>query len=91
MKLDKINWSLVILWIFVYLGLFAFGVISGMFYQQKIIETGIISVLTYTDLDIDINFNETKFVEELNKTVIPPLKEIFNETIGEKSKEVMGE
>ena len=51
------------------------GFIFGMISQQKAIEASIINILTYSDLDIDINFNETKFIEEFNKTILPTIIE----------------
>jgi hypothetical protein len=53
---------------------FLFGTFTGMVIQQKAIETSLINVLTYTDLDLVVNFNETKFVQEFNNTIVPEIK-----------------
>jgi hypothetical protein len=50
------------------------GMFFGMVIQQKAIETSLINVLTYTDLDLVVNFNETKFVQEFNNTIVPEIK-----------------
>lgn len=76
-KKKKIDGGMTILWTFVYIGLFLIGFVMGMSYQQDLIKDGLIDVLTYTNLDINVNFNETKFVQELNNTFIPEIKRVF--------------
>jgi hypothetical protein len=55
------------------------GFILGMFYQQIIFIEGAGKILSNTD--IQINFNETRFVEEFSNKFIPTWKEAFNETL----------
>ena len=76
----KRNNGMVMVWIAVYLGLFVFGIVVGMMIQQAIFKQGIIDVLSYTDVEVNINMNETKLVQELNNTFIPAWKEAFNQT-----------
>lgn len=75
-KKTKINyWT-----IFTWMTFFILGIIFGIVIQQTIIVSSIVKIIGYTDIDIDVTFNETKFVEEFNKTVVPELKEIFKNT-----------
>ena len=75
------DWNEVIVWMMVYLGFFFMGLVAGMMLQQAIVKQGIIDVLSYTDIEVDINFNETKFMEELNNTFIPAWKQAINQTL----------
>jgi len=72
---------MVFIWVCVYLVFFFGGTIFGIFLQQEVTKQNIIDVLSYTDLDIDINFNSTKFIQEFNETIVPQLKDVFNQTI----------
>lgn len=65
----------------IYLGFFAMGIVCGMMLQQAIVKQGIIDILYYSNLDVDINFNSTRLVEEMNNTFIPAWKEAFNKTV----------
>lgn len=77
------KYGMIIVWLMVYLGIFFMGFVSGMILQQAIIKQGIIDVLSYSDVEVNVNFNETKLVEELNNTFIPAWKQAFNKTIHE--------
>jgi len=78
-NLKKINWYRVMGDVFICLLMVALGFILGMVYQQVLFSHELAYVLSYTD--IEINFNGTKFAEELNNTFIPAWKQVFNETI----------
>jgi ABC-type amino acid transport substrate-binding protein len=54
-----------------------------MIYQQQLIIQEISKALTYTNLEININFNATEFSEEINKTFTPLWKDRFNQSITE--------
>ena len=51
------------------------GFVLGMIFQQQILKQSFIEVLEYSNIDIEVNFNETKLVYELNKTIVEPMKE----------------
>jgi len=80
-KKRKLNWINLSLWMFVYMMFVFGGFILGMIYQQILFTQEIGKVLSYTNLQINIDFNATKFTEELNNTFIPAWKQAFNETI----------
>ncbi len=79
----KVNWVYGIKWVFIYLLFVLLGFILGMIYQQVLFIQEIGKLLSYTDLEINLNFNATKFAEELNRTFIPAWKEAFNQTVQE--------
>lgn len=62
-----------------FLSLFFLGFILGMFYQQIAIIEGAGKILSYTD--IQVNFNETKLVDDLTNNFVPAFKEALNETL----------
>ena len=80
----KINLSRVLTWVVIYIALVALGFIFGMIYQQLLFSQEIGKILSYTDLQINVNMNATKFAEELNRTFIPAWKQAFNQTVVEK-------
>ena len=69
-----------IFWMIIYLAFVLIGVIIGMLYQQLIFIKGATHILSYSDIEVNVNFNETKFLEELNNTFVPAWKEEFNQT-----------
>jgi len=58
---------------------FIVGFLFGTYYQQIVFIEGAGKILSYTD--IQINFNETKFVQEINNTFLPEWKKNLNESI----------
>lgn len=77
----KITWIGVIIWIAIYTSIFLMGTLGGIILQQQITKQTVIDVLQYTEIDLDVNFNETKFVEEFNKTIATPMKrDLLNQT-----------
>jgi len=80
MKKKKINWANVVFWLMIYLGMVFMGFVVGMSYQQRLTAVLVTEVLSYSDIEVNVNFNETKFMEELNNTFIPAWKEAFNQT-----------
>jgi len=84
MKRKKVNWARIIIWTSIYLMLFFGGIIVGMGIQQRIFFIGLGEALSYTN--IEINFNETKLVEEMNKTFIPNFKAVMNDTLSQMEK-----
>jgi len=88
-KKKKINWVNVIVFLVIYMFFVALGFILGMIYQQVLFTQEIGRVLSYTDLEINVNFNATEFTEGLNKSFqefIPAWKEAFNKTVQEQFK-----
>jgi hypothetical protein len=82
----KIRWGSVIFFeIFNLLVLFL-GFSLGLIYQQMLFTNEIIKVLSYSDVEVNVNFNATEFSEELNRTFIPTLQEALNQTIQEEIK-----
>lgn len=73
-------------WVAIYMAFVVGGFIFGMVYQQMLFTQELGKVLSYTDLQVNINFNATKFTEELNRTFIPAWKQAFNETLSSKIK-----
>lgn len=76
MKIDWKTLSEIVMWIMVFFFFYFMGMVSGMLIQQRIIEYGLMNVLGSSNVDIDVNFNETKFVESFNETIMPQLREI---------------
>jgi len=56
------------------------GFIGGMIYEQHLIIQEVGTALSYANMKVDINFNETKLVDEINTRVIPKFQEMFNNT-----------
>jgi len=82
-KKDKLNWPRIMFGVIVYLSFFAMGIVFGMMLQQAIIKQSVIDILSYSDVEVNVNFNETKLVQELNNTFIPAWKQAFNQTVNE--------
>lgn len=61
----------------------ALGTGLGMQKGQYMVFEGLNIALADSNIDLQINFNETKFVEEFNKTIIPKLKKEFSMTTEE--------
>lgn len=73
--------------IILYLLFASVGFILGMAYEQRLIAVAVGEALSYTNIKVDVNFNETKFTQEIQDNVIPAFKEAINQTIsGEKLK-----
>ncbi len=72
-------------WIIVLFGLFIFvvgiitGVALGMNAQQRMIFEGLAIVLSGSNVDINIDLNETELVNQFNETVVPEFKDILTE------------
>lgn len=77
----KIRWFRISLWTSVYLSLVFGGFILGMIYEQRLLFLAVGEALSYSDVEINVNLNATKFAEELNNTFIPAWKLAFNETL----------
>jgi len=67
--------------VYVYIMFVSIGFLLGMVYQQVLITQEVSKVLSYADIEINVDFNATKFSEELNRTFIPAWKQAFNETL----------
>ena len=80
---NKVNRRSTIFWLMIYLGILFAGVVIGMLLQQAIFKQGIIDVLSYSEVEVNVNMNTTKLVEELNNTFIPAWKQAFNQTVHE--------
>lgn len=79
-KNKKIKFIVIVCkWILLYSLFISFGFILGMIYQQVLFTQELAKVLSYTEINID--FNATKFSEELQNKFIPAFKEAFNQTI----------
>ena len=56
----------------------ALGFILGMAYQQVLITQEVGNILSYSNIDINVNMNETKLVDytmqRFNETILPQLK-----------------
>ena len=79
-KIKKNKGFEVSLFIFIAGICFIGGLIVGMVIQQITIINAVGKVLSYSDIDIDVNINETKFVQELNNTLGLTIREIVNQT-----------
>lgn len=80
-KKKKINYFRVMLYVGLYSSFILVGFIMGMFYQQMIMIKGVGYILSYSDLEVNVNFNATKFVNEINRTFIPEFNKELNNTI----------
>jgi len=68
-----------ITWLSIYLLFVSLGFILGMVYQQLLFTQEVAKIISYTD--ININFNETKFVNEFKDNFIPEFKAVVNESL----------
>jgi hypothetical protein len=75
------NSIMIILWIFVYFTFFAVGFIFGIIYQQVIFIKGITYLTSYSNIEVNVNLNETKLVEKFNETFMPIFKENLNQSL----------
>lgn len=57
------------------------GMLLGGVMQQMIIRASLIDAAESFNGDINVNFNETKFVEETHDMFVPVLTSIFNSTV----------
>lgn len=78
----KMNW----LWIVFAITFVVMGFIMGMVWQQFAIVYQVAYILSFTNIDVDVNLNGTAFAEELNQTFIPAWKQAFNETMSKEIK-----
>lgn len=74
----------VFFWIVFSVAIFYAGFIMGIIYQQVLFTAEISKIFNYAN--IDVNFNETKFMEEFNKTVLPTLQENLNKSLSQSPK-----
>lgn len=81
----KFNANTLIMFV-IYLGIFFGGIVIGMLLQQTIIKQGIIDVLTYSEVEVNVDFNETKLVDELLNNFIPEFNESLTNSIKENNK-----
>ena len=65
----------------IYLLFISLGFVLGMVYQQKLTAIVIGDALSYTNIKVDVNFNETRLAQELQDKFIPAFKEALNQTI----------
>lgn len=77
--MEKEVWFRVIFCLFLFMVGIVTGVPLGMNMQQKMMAENIGIILSMSDVEVNIDFNETEFVDEFNKTVVPQFKEIFKE------------
>lgn len=82
----KTNWIKVIEFMIIYLLFVSLGFIIGMSYQQRLTAVVIGEALSYTNIKVDVNFNETKLTEELQNKFIPAFKEALNQSLEKKLK-----
>lgn len=62
------------------------GFATGIIYEQVLLMKGAGYIMSMGDVDVTFNFNETKMVEEVNKTLVPALTNAFNQSIQDKGK-----
>lgn len=60
---------------------FGIGFVAGMIYQQLLITKQIDYLFDYADIEVNVNFNETKIVQEINDTFVPIWEEEYNKSI----------
>ena len=70
-------------YIIISISFFILGFCIGMVFQQAVIVKDIIDILSYSEVEVNINLNETKLVEEINNTFSPLFKEEFNNSNNE--------
>lgn len=82
--MTRINWWEVSRYSFLYFLFAVIGIFIGMTYQQMIIEKQVIDILSNTNLEINVNMNETKMVDytmrRFNETILPQLRILGNKT-----------
>ena len=80
----KINWkkiNSVCIYVILYSFFLAMGFIAGMYFQQMVVSQEVGKILSYSNIDVTVNFNESRFVDELNNRFIPEFKEAVNQTL----------
>jgi len=77
----KKTWVKVVEYMFIYLLFIFMGFSLGMICQQKLTAIIIGDALSYTNIKVDVNFNETKLTQELQDKFIPAFKEAINQSL----------
>lgn len=68
-------------YVMIYLGMFAMGVVAGMMLQQAITQSTLMKVADNLEgVQIDIDLNETQIVNGLMDFYTPYFEEILNES-----------
>lgn len=80
-KQKKRTWIKIVGFMITYLSFVSLGFILGMIYQQKLTAVVIGDALSYTNIKVDVHFNETKLTQELTNKFIPAFKEALNQSI----------
>jgi len=75
---NKTNWARTIFWLMIYLGIFFGGMVVGMGFQQRIMFIGLGEALSYADIEVNVDINETMIVDRTMDRMIPFLNESMN-------------
>lgn len=70
----------IILWTCLYLSFYFVGFITGMIFQQELITRYVYELFSYSNIEVNVNINQTKLLEDINKTLVD-----FNNLIGNRT------
>jgi len=69
------NWHKIFLFFLLYSLFFYVGFITGIIYQQRIMFVGLGEALSYSDIEINVDINETLMVDRVTENMEPILWE----------------
>jgi len=75
---NKTNWVNITVWLMICLGIFFGGMVVGMGFQQRIMFIGFGEALSYADIEVNVDINETMIVDRTMDRMIPFLNESMN-------------
>ena len=73
---NKLNFAKVMGYMIIYLVFLSMGMIIGMGFQQRIMFIGLGEVLSYSDIEINVDINETLITDRVTENMKPILWEI---------------
>jgi hypothetical protein len=76
MKKNNYNWSKVMGYVIIYLSFFSMGIVAGMMIQQRIIFIGLGEALSYSDIEVNVDINETLITDRVTENMKPILWDI---------------
>ena len=73
---NNLNWTKVIGYLIIYLCFFSMGMVVGMGFQQRIMLIGLGEALSYSNIGINVDINETLITDRVTENMQPILWDI---------------
>jgi len=73
------KWLIILIGVLIFLVGIILGIALGMDAQQRMIFEGLAIALSGSNVDINIDLNETELVNQFNETIVPEFKDILTE------------